>query len=133
LNKEDAENRVELMKANAEGNKGTFAQKQKVGGDVESQQAGDDADGFVQIRNPKRMEEERKKKEKEEKEKKEKEEKAKKEKKEQEEKEKKAKKDEEVNKLKKQAGTYKGDDGEEEEGGDEGGEEEEGDDDKEDK
>lgn len=63
------------MKANAQGVKGTFAKTEKVGGDVEAEQAGDDADGFVQIRNPKRIEEERK--EKEEKERKEKEEKEK--------------------------------------------------------
>lgn len=48
------------MKANAQGIKGTFAKTEKVGGDLKSEQAGDDADGFIQIRNPKKMEEERK-------------------------------------------------------------------------
>lgn len=71
-----------MMKASAQGNKGTFAYKDKVGGDVEAKQAGDDGEGFVKVRNPKREEEERK--EREEKEKKEKEEKAKKEKEEKE-------------------------------------------------
>ena len=76
-NAADAPTREELKKASAEGNKGTLPTKQKVAGDVQAEQAGDEADGFVKIRNPKREEEERK--EREEKEKKEREEKAKKE------------------------------------------------------
>ncbi|UZJ51621.1 hypothetical protein CBS101457_000941 [Exobasidium rhododendri] len=110
-NAEDAPNRMALLKSNAEGNRGTFAETEEVGGDVDASQAGDDGDGFVKISNPVREEEERKKKE--EKEKKEKEEKAKKEK------ESKAKEGEKKE-------DKKEDEGDDKEGGDE--EDKEGDD-----
>lgn len=137
----DAKQKAQEIKDSAKGQKGTVPTKGEVQGEVFAEQSKDDDEGFVHIRNPKRVEEEKKKKEEEEKKKKEKgakekKEKEEKEKKEAAEKEKAAKEDD-----KDEGGDKEGDDEGESEGddkkqGDEGedkkdGEGEEGGDDKE--
>lgn len=67
----EVEKNAQTIKRVAQGKRSTPVYQEKVGGDVEAEKAGDEGDGFVKIRNPKREEEERKKKEEEEKKKKE--------------------------------------------------------------
>ncbi|PWN21760.1 hypothetical protein BCV69DRAFT_281688 [Microstroma glucosiphilum] len=117
--RDNAAQKAQEARSTAEGNQGTQPLKGDLkGGDVFAEQSSGEEEGFVKIRNPKRVEEERKKKEEEEKKKKKEEE----EKKKKEEEEEKKKKQEEEEKSKKEGGEEKKE-GEGEGEGEEGGQE----------